>query len=1222
MPISGTSVPLPAHQLSLKLEVFEDDVARKDARQKALDEASSVLGAEEFSSRNHLEDFNLLGVVTSPRMLDMTRHQRDGHMASIQSSNNLHSKGSDGERIRNDSSVKHLTTTKNNNNNGNLETNMADFGLSVNNASGDSKFLSSMTESISKEIEALNSVLHSYSQSYLGSYYLSENDGALDFEAELGYEDLPTIQIEDLPEEIVNLDLTSVETFFRKSGAHATRFGLRSEESEMFLADNDDADIMAPGNLGSSADLQIDATEKEDFTPVDSISTVPEIFFSPYFDLTDPKIFESLLVLGEDDEYQSNGIMTSSEAKISRDKTGSKIRIQQPDKFTQHLDTIELALLNQVRSKSESFFRETNRFTYLKSLVAESVREVESLRGELQIIKERSIADVELIPVMAKRRHDMNVLEQILDEITHIVEVKSGVSGLIAASDYLGAVEAINLARRLLNGDYSKDERRGSSQRYMLGKLTALNKINDQLSQYENLVVMDLSNELVQIFLSWDGGRNINNSGNMSRSKSMIPAERRLKVKQIIESLRKCRKLTTMANLYKEKVCDTIRVTIRTTISECAADAIKGASLNEKEDTMKGKDGTTKTDEDTLGIFSMAPKASITDGVTSMSFEQCMDCLLMIFEQVLGSLQSASGVSKFCLEEGISFKDEEYSEESKTSNISKVSQSLSLASPSALATASDLSLKSVSEILRLRKEAHSLISFGEMRRLWDSSIAFTLQVEKFSGQKAYGLRSTLLSQAKAFVERKHEANMASLVAALDAERWTQCDISDDRQTSLTRLCSGRAVLSSSTDDKSLSDTDMNTNNPFAEVDGKQYRVVWSSLLLVEMIMNNVACAAHFQSLAANIVSKVSEILRLFNARTSQLVLGAGAIQSAARLKSINAKHLALVTQCVGLVLTILPHVRAALMAQLPNKQHTLLVDLDKIKKEYADHSEKVFSKFVSIIGGIVQHGVAPRLTQTNFDERSKTLHSKETSNEQNGKQKVDCCYFFIGIITNTRKMHQVLTSLLPPDDIKDVFSRIFAHLDSKITSIMMNADSDDSVNFTFPSSVDGKSRLMLELEEMFQTLNKFPGVRPWDFAAKKFLGHRLGVEALEESDSIQQPSQDSQSQNTIEDQLEADIALFTTKDNKEEGMHETSQIIESKHDAQTRIKCDADNEDMKETVIENEESNDNGVTKETISVNTDDVHNLRDLIEGDQDKPICDAEEKKSNDESTQFYTS
>ena len=145
----------------------------------------------------------------------------------------------------------------------------------------------------------------------------------------------------------------------------------------------------------------------------------------------------------------------------------------------------------------------------------------------------------------------------------------------------------------------------------------------------------------------------------------------------------------------------------------------------------------------------------------------------------------------------------------------------------------------------------------------------------------------------------------------------------------------------------------NTNkekNPVAVVEGVHYKVVWSCLLMVESIMTYISTAAYFQqSLATNAVTKIVEVMRLFNARTTNLVLGAGAIHSAAKLKSINAKHLSYVTQCLGMMMSLLPHIRAALMTQLPDKQHTLLADVDNIKKEYKDHNEKVLNKFVSII---------------------------------------------------------------------------------------------------------------------------------------------------------------------------------------------------------------------------------------------------------------------------------
>merc|ERR1739847_10059 len=119
-------------------------------------------------------------------------------------------------------------------------------------------------------------------------------------------------------------------------------------------------------------------------------------------------------------------------------------------------------------------------------------------------------------------------------------------------------------------------------------------------------------------------------------------------------------------------------------------------------------------------------------------------------------------------------------------------------------------------------------------------------------------------------------------------------------------------------------------------------------------------------------------------------------------------------------MSLLPHIRAALMAQLPPKQHTLLTDLDNIKNEYKDHNEKVLNKFVSTIGGIVEHGLAPRIASIDFDERAKSDVPKDS---QENLQ----CFVFL-----------------------DVFSRIFAHLDEQIPTLFVAADS--TAAFSFPST--------------------------------------------------------------------------------------------------------------------------------------------------------------------------
>lgn len=320
---------------------------------------------------------------------------------------------------------------------------------------------------------------------------------------------------------------------------------------------------------------------------------------------------------------------------------------------------------------------------------------------------------------------------------------------------------------------------------------------------------------------------------------------------------------------------------------------------------------------------------------------------------------------------------------------------------------------------------------------------------------------------------------------------------------MTRLCTGRAIVPTAI--KRTQDEGSELNNqkkPTAEVEGVQYKVVWSCLLLVEMIMTNLSAAGHFQSLATNAVTKVAELLRLFNARTTNLVLGAGAIHSAARLKSINAKHLSMVTQCLGMTTSLLPHIRAALMAQLPSKQHALLNDLDKIKKDYMDHNEKVLNKFVTIIGGIVEHGLAPRIANTDFDARAKDLTSDS--------DEIVCCVFLDGISSNARKMHQVLSAMLPPDHLQDAFSRIFAYVDQKVPTLLIAATTATQSNapaFRFPTTDDGKRRLIMEVQAMTTDLNNLEGVLPWDFTCTNFLERKMDFEITKVGRPIDDESQ-------------------------------------------------------------------------------------------------------------------
>ncbi|EKU21093.1 retrograde transporter [Nannochloropsis gaditana CCMP526] len=301
-----------------------------------------------------------------------------------------------------------------------------------------------------------------------------------------------------------------------------------------------------------------------------------------------------------------------------------------------------------------------------------------------------------------------------------------------------------------------------------------------------------------------------------------------------------------------------------------------------------------------------------------------------------------------------------------------------------LKTLCDLCYRHIVSLLVARREANVSMDLAEIKVLWDSTMSFLGAVEQISGTAGFGLKSTLLTQAKQFVEHVHKGGVGRLLAALDAESYL-----------------------------------------------------------------NVA--ANFPMLAMDVMQCVVNLLRLFNTRTAQLVLGAGAIQATARLRSITAKHLALASQCLGLILVLLPHVRAALAAHLQTKQQAFLIELDRLRQEYAEHQERVLTKFVAIMGELIAHSAANTgLRETDWDALGSAA-----------------CRFVEEVIKGTTTMHRVLYQILPPTQVQDIFNRVFDLLGHRLKEYLDHAR---------PTTNAGRERLVDEVSHLVTSLSMLRGV--------------------------------------------------------------------------------------------------------------------------------------------------
>lgn len=1026
---------------------------RDRERHRALEEAARVLESTALHHHHNLDGFHLLGVVADPRCPGGSQFATTAAAASSSLPSPVH-----GRYGSNDAATAATATTS-----------------SYFDASYYYHSLESTLTSVTGQMGAFNHAIEDWSR------HLMEEGDARESE-------IPDAQLKELPAEIDHLDYSALAAYLNRSGAQAAAF------EQLLRTDGPAFDRNSTGNRSLSADSADPQDELVD------VSDIPRHFFEIDFDLTDPHTFRELLLMGGVHEPAA-----SPAAIVDANNTASVLELLPllpPDALSGHLDKVELALLQQVRFNSDKFFAESQRFGQLQEWIQSLLQQVVDVQAATRHLQSDLLEPMETVPVADAQRADMRKLEAVLERAEDMLLCKHGLGGILSAQDDLTAVEQIQYGRRLLDGTWDKHQRDNGHaiECVELGRLRSFKAASNQLSQYEQLVVSNLRDELVEMFLAWNSTAALGAESSaayggggaaaLSATKASPLHHVKCRVREITSALRSCKALSKTRDAYATRLQDVIRMTVRTTVGEFAVDVAPSGAVQ-----------------------------SVAMGASSMTLQRFMDCLDMLFEQLLALLTSASMVDEFLVAEGVQIWDGDSvtgendargelrgSTDESSPDTSHVAVPVTPLS-SVVAAASELSSKSISELLRLRKDAHSLVTLGEMKAIWDACMTFTLQLETLSGTgHTSTLRTTLSAQAKSFVERRHESNMSSLAAALDSERWVQCEVSSSRQAALSRLCSGLSVLSfplnRSNGGGAVGTDGALLKSPEMEAEGTRYKVVWSCLLLVEMVLINIATAAQFPNLASSIVGKVSELLRLFNSRTTQLVLGAGAIHSHAKLKSINAKHLSLVTQCLGMIMAVLPHIRAGLMAQLPKKQHALLSGLDQIRKEYGEHNDKVLNKFVTIIGGIVEHNLAKTIPDTDFDARAKSV--------QTANGTVSCCVFLEGVATNTRKMHQVLHSLLPPDHLIDTFSRIFAFIDTRVPALFVAAANIQPVfqqksgsdspritpqkgqpTFIFPKTDEGKRQFLTEIEMMTKSLNSLEGVRAWDFAALNVIEREL-----------------------------------------------------------------------------------------------------------------------------------
>lgn len=206
--------------------------------------------------------------------------------------------------------------------------------------------------------------------------------------------------------------------------------------------------------------------------------------------------------------------------------------------------------------------------------------------------------------------------------------------------------------------------------------------------------------------------------------------------------------------------------------------------------------------------------------------------------------------------------------------------------------------------------------------------------------------------------------------AVEHEQWSPTDVPASTQAVVDR------ILQSAVETPAL--WDFKRHRPEVSVDDKQvakqlavedrsYFTVTATLRCVEALEDYLKIVINLPLLSTDVMSRIIEFLKVgpiwmcsltnterdllqqYNSRVCQMVLGAGAMRSAG-LKNITAKHLAMASQSISILINIIPYTRECLRRHLRAKQAVILVEFDKLKRDCQEHQNEIHAKLVAIMG--------------------------------------------------------------------------------------------------------------------------------------------------------------------------------------------------------------------------------------------------------------------------------
>ncbi|KAL0058245.1 hypothetical protein AAF712_015094, partial [Marasmius tenuissimus] len=644
------------------------------------------------------------------------------------------------------------------------------------------------------------------------------------------------------------------------------------------------------------------------------LETIPSIFFDTSFDLSDPKTFASV--------------------SESEDPTSLSHSLPLQEKLSHYLDTLEIHLSHEISLRSSSFFTALSNLQLLHSESTTCLSQITRLRGMLQDVDGR----------IARSGLEVVRLEQKIRGIEKVEEGLKGVEGVVgvtgqarekvskgeweSALGVLGVLDGMWEGKKTdsktpvlggggletLNEEEEGEETTNAGLGFdialPLSSLNAFSALPGHLRTLTMEIASRLSSELVQILQS-DFTRYVETQVKNSNKED-----------------------------FKEELSRKLRALLRTKGLKEATLSWREVVLGELSKWVVGK--TFDSTEDG-GDLRRRLSQSYADIIHAIDALQSQTNTLLELVEYLKRMHPTLVTPDLIptLTEDLQSLLTQFTSLTHTSLASQLTSNQTY-----------LTSMSLDDFVAIYKETHKFVVDCEVR----------------CKCMVVALRGGLGSVAKQWLNAFHQSRLNQQAKAVEDEVWNATEVGDDVQGVVKVIVDGAVgdagllalegqsmpvppTPTPATPATPTPATPSTAKKPtkHLRIDSHTYHTVPCTSSLLFLLTEYLRLPPSIALLTTDVMSRTMEFLKTFNSRVCQVVLGAGAMRSAG-LKNITARHLALASQSLSIMIALIPYVREMFRRHLSQKQAVMLVEFDKLKRDYQEHQNEIHAKLIAIMG--------------------------------------------------------------------------------------------------------------------------------------------------------------------------------------------------------------------------------------------------------------------------------